>query len=56
MITKQEIIDTMINLSMEFKHPGDNDDEYYLLAELYRSLDQYCYENNIDICAADRWI
>jgi len=63
MITKQELIDSMIRLatelncekqfSEEFTEP---DWEYYLIAELYRALDQYAIENNKIICDADRWL
>ena len=60
MITKQDLIDTMINLAMEMNHPTtnqyDTDWEYYMLAELYRTMDQYCIENDKVVCAADRWI
>jgi hypothetical protein len=63
-MTKQEVIDSMIRLatelnrvksfSEEFAHEPDW--EYYLIAELYRTLDQYSLDNNIDICDADRWL
>jgi hypothetical protein len=58
-MTKADLIDTMINLATEMNYPtidGDRDWEYYLLAELYRTLDQYCIDNDKVICVADRWI
>lgn len=54
-MNKQEVIDSMIRLATEFNHPN-LDDEYYLLAELYRTLDQYCIDNDMVVCIADRWI
>jgi hypothetical protein len=58
-MTKQDLIDTMISLATEMNHPtqdGDRDWEYYLIAELYRTLDQYCIDNDKVVCIADRWI
>jgi hypothetical protein len=61
-MTKQEVIDSMIRLatelnrvksfSEEFGHEPDW--EYYLIAELYRTLAEYCYTNKIDILDIDR--
>ena len=63
-MNKQLVIDSILRLVMElnrekkfseeFAHEPDC--EYYLLAELYRTLDQYCIDNNRVICKADRWI
>jgi len=57
-MTKQDLIDSMIRLAMEMNYPtlDDSDCEYYLLAELYRTLDQYCIDNDKVVCNADRWI
>jgi hypothetical protein len=58
-MTKQDLIDTMINLATEMNYPtqdSDRDWEYYMLAELYRTLDQYCIDNDRVVCIADRWI
>ena len=63
-MNKQDLINSMISLatelnrkkqfSEEFAHEPDW--EYYLIAELYRTLDQYCIDNNKVVCVADRWI
>ena len=59
-MNKKELIETMINLATEMNYPTtdeyDTDWEYYLLAELYRTMDQYCIENDKVVCIADRWI
>jgi hypothetical protein len=59
-MTKQDLIDSMIELATEMNHPyideHGTDWEYYLLAELYRTLDQYCIDNDKVVCVADRWI
>lgn len=62
MITKLDLIDSMVRLSTELLREkdfheqfGDNPNwEYYLLAELYRTLDQYTVENDIQVSDIDR--
>jgi hypothetical protein len=58
-MNKQEVIDSMIEMATEMNYPtlntNNHDWEYYLLAQLYRALDQYAVENNLVVSDADRW-
>lgn len=51
MLTQQDLINSMINLTMAFRK--QDPDIYYYYVELMRHLYQFAHENDIHICDID---